>query len=224
MDKKVESIRKSKEANLSCQIVANSFSKISQVKNAKLLKIYGDELAKCAEQTDQIRRVLYCRICDNNSADFFKKANQKFYFKVQPYQCSNWIDRCSANLYLMNFFMRRQIIFCKKNRLFIIYKLATCSDQGEEGADKDRSFLIWEDIQLENWGKLCLGIPTTKSWESWLFQGGLDKEKKSDAEISKEAARKEWEAANHSSESTHDDNEIIMVERVILTIFLFLGK
>ena len=82
MDAKVKSIRKSKEANLSCQIAANQFSNFSRSKTTSYLKLYTEELTKCVHHTDNIRRILYCRICDNNSSEFFKKDNQRLYFKV----------------------------------------------------------------------------------------------------------------------------------------------
>jgi hypothetical protein len=121
MSNKVKTIRNSKEANLSCQIAANQFSNFSSSKITAYLKLYKEELTKCVQHTDDIRRILYCRICDNNSSQFFKKDNQQLYFKVRPHQCSTFIDKCSGNLYLLNFFMRK---------IFIVYKLATCSSQG----------------------------------------------------------------------------------------------
>jgi hypothetical protein len=82
MSDKVKSIRKSKEANLSCQIAANQFSNISRSRIIAYLKLYKEELTKCVQHTDDIRRILYCRICDNNSSQFFKKDLHKLYFKV----------------------------------------------------------------------------------------------------------------------------------------------
>jgi hypothetical protein len=77
-------------------------------------------------------------------------------------------------------------------------------------------------MQFGNWGKICLGIPTAKSWGKWLEKGGLSKAKKTDAELSREAEKKEWEASNHGhgkSKKTETD-EIIMVARVRFEFFL----
>ena len=203
INQKLISIDKSKEASLVCQIIAYQYKSLNLDYIKKYWKIYKDNLVKCTEYNDNLRKNQYCKLCDNNYGKFFAKQKNSLYYKVSNNQCKEFTNHCSDNI----FFFRKMMKF-----FYIIYKLVSCTKTGEDESSYSDKYLNWQENEQGSWIKQCNGVPVEVKYLKYIFMNGKPEDKEQYLKSNEKNIKDSQKYCNLVCESQMTSNGLTKIE------------